>query len=166
MHSLVAYLLFLYVIRQKIFAMVLHLKVTDKIIPTNIALIFRTFNLFEIKDVGTTLGTDAYYKTIGYAGALIDQTGKKDQYICEGLLNLCGTSFDEIIERTKKDDASYYQPKIDRLSQDNEHLSSENNYLKLLLKQNNIPFHILHLLSLCFLFLSIINFVSPYTFCN
>ena len=49
-------------------------------------------------------------------------------YICEGLLNLCGTSSEEIIERTKKEDAEYYQPRID--------------YLKSLLIQHNIPFNL------------------------
>lgn len=46
--------------------------------------------------------------------------------ICEGILNLCGTSSEEIIERTRKEEAEYYLPKI--------------NYLQSLLKQNNIPF--------------------------
>ncbi len=46
--------------------------------------------------------------------------------ICEGLLNLCGTSSKEIIERTKEEEADYYLPQID--------------YLKSLLEQNNIPF--------------------------
>ncbi len=48
--------------------------------------------------------------------------------ICEGILNLCGTSSEEIIERTRKEDAEYYLPKID--------------YLKSLLTQNNIPFNL------------------------
>ncbi|MCH5259523.1 MAG: hypothetical protein J1F18_07215 [Lachnospiraceae bacterium] len=55
-------------------------KLTEQTIPKNIALIFKTFNLFEIKGVGSTAGIDSYYKTIGYAGLLIDQTGAKDQY--------------------------------------------------------------------------------------
>ena len=55
-------------------------KLTDQVFSKNIALIFRTFNLFEIKGVGSTIGIDSYYKTIGYAGLLIDQTGKKNQY--------------------------------------------------------------------------------------
>ena len=223
-------------------------KLTDQVISKNIALIFKTFNLFEIKGVGSTVGIDTYYKTIGYAGLLIDQTGEKDQYscldvslsflscyyprklmkhlreerklsvekispgvyhinketfvaqiivtkelppednlylhfltdrmwngtlaerladdykehqeqdiyrrylhqitnadrktkgessmfICEGLLNLCGTSSEEIIERTKKEDAEYYQPKIDSLS-------TQNDYLKSLLIQHNIPFNV------------------------
>ena len=70
-------------------------------------------------------------------------------YICEGLLNLCGTSSEEIIERTKKEADEYYQPQIDKLSQDNKQWSSDNkqlsseiDYLKLLLKQNNIPFNL------------------------
>ncbi len=53
--------------------------------------------------------------------------------VCEGLLNLCGTSSAEIIERTKKEDAEYYLPKI-------EQLTSQNAYLKTLLVKHNIPF--------------------------
>lgn len=220
-------------------------KLTNKIIPKNIACIFKTFNLLEIKGIGSSVSIDSYYKTIGYAGLLINQMGMPNQYssldtsltllsyhyprklmkhlkderkltiakaspgvyyinketftiqiivtkelspednlylrcltnklqstglanqlandyskhqeqdiyirymhqittanikmkgessmICEGILNLCGTSSAEIIERTKKEDAEYYLPKI-------EQLSSQNNYLKALLKQHNIPF--------------------------
>ena len=57
-------------------------KLTNQRIPKNIARIFKSFNLFEIKGIGSTLGTDAYYKTVGYAGLLIDQTGEKDLYSC------------------------------------------------------------------------------------
>lgn len=57
-------------------------KLTDQVIPKNIALIFKSFNLFEIKGIGSTVGIDSYYKTIGYAGLLIDQSGKKGQYSC------------------------------------------------------------------------------------
>lgn len=53
--------------------------------------------------------------------------------VCEGILNLCGTSSAEIIERTKKEADEYYLPKINQLS-------SQNNYLKSLLAENNIPF--------------------------
>ena len=224
-------------------------KLTEKLIPKNIALIFKTFNLFEIKGIGSSVSTDAYYKTIGYAGLLISQTGDLNQYsrydisltflschyprslmkhlhqlekehkltvektapgvyyinketfhtqiivtselsaednlylrcltdklrdtdlanrlandyklhqeqdiyvkymhhittanlkmkgdsfmVCEGLLNLCGTSSEEIIERTKKEDAEYYLPQIN-------HLSSQIAYLESLLVQNNIPFN-------------------------
>ena len=228
-------------------------KLTGEMISKNIARIFRTLNLLEIKGVGSSVSIDSYYKTIGYAGLLIAQVGKpgqtshKTQYssldvsltllschyprklmkhlkqernlsvakisdgvyhinketfliqiivtkelspednlylhcltdnlqdpdlvnrltddyrlhqeqeiyikylhqvstanfkktkgeqtmlICEGLLNLCGTSSAEIIERTKKEDAEYYLPKIDDLS-------SQVAYLKSLLKKNNIPF--------------------------
>ena len=48
--------------------------------------------------------------------------------VCEGILNLCVTSSEEIIERTRKEDAAYYLPQID--------------YLKSLLEQHNIPFHL------------------------
>ena len=215
-------------------------KLTEEIIPATIANLFKTFNLFEIKGIGSSASIDSYYKTIGYAGLLIDQTGDRNQYsgldvslthlschyprrlmshllkerkirvekfspgvyhinketfhaqiivtkelppeeylylhcltrrlqesslinrladdyrlhqeqdiyirymnqlttanrtkkgdapmVCEGILNLCGTSSEEIIERTRKEEAAYYLPQID--------------YLKSLLEQHNIPFHL------------------------
>ena len=60
--------------------------------------------------------------------------------VCEGLLNLCGTSSAEIIERTKKEDAEYYLPKIEQLTSQNDKLSSQNDDLKTLLVKHNIPF--------------------------
>ncbi len=223
-------------------------KLSEQIIPKSIAHIFRTFNLFEIKGLGSSVSVDSYYKTIGYAGLLIAQSGSKNQYsrrdisltflschyprklmkhlhnlqkemkltveksspgvyhinkeifsaqiivtsklppedylylrcltnnlqdiglvnqltddyklhqeqdiyirymhqittankktkgespmVCEGILNLCGTSSEEIIERTRKEDAEFYLPKINNLS-------SQIDYLQSLLKQNNIPF--------------------------
>lgn len=225
-------------------------KLTTQIIPKNIACIFKTFNLFEIKGLGSSVCIDSYYKTIGYAGLLIAQSGIKNQYsrhdisltflschyprklmkhlqslqkekkltiekfspgvyhinkeifntqiivtiklsseeylylhcltnklqdtglvnrladdyklhqeqdiyirymhqlttanikkkgdspmICEGILNLCGTSSAEIVERTRKEDDEYYLPQINNLS-------SQIDYLKSLLKQNNIPFNL------------------------
>lgn len=213
-------------------------KLADQTISKNIAIIFKTINLFEMKGIGSCINVASYYKTIGYAGLLISQSDYKNKYssldisltflsrhyprkliqhlhkerkitvekispgvyhinketftaqiivtrqlapednlylhcltnnlsstnliqkltddyklhqeqdiyvrymhqlttanikteggspmICEGLLNLCGTSSKEIIERTKKEDAEYYLPQID--------------YLKSLLEQNNIPF--------------------------
>ena len=230
-------------------------KLTNQVISKNIALIFKTFNLFEIKGVGSTVGIDSYYKTIGYAGLLIDQTGEKDQYSCldvslsflschyprklmkhlqeerqlsvekispgvyhinketfntqiivtkelppkdnlylrcltdklhdaglaakltddytqhrkqtiysrymhqitaantkakegvhmvidEWLYEMCGTSSDEVIARAKKESEEYFQPRIDSLSSDNRLLSAQNDYLKSLLIQNNIPFNL------------------------
>lgn len=55
-------------------------KLTDQVISKSIALIFKTFNLFEIKGVGSSVGVDTYYKTIGYVGLLINQTGEKNRY--------------------------------------------------------------------------------------
>ena len=74
--------------------------------------------------------------------------------VCEGILNLYGTSSAEIIERTKKEDAEYYLPKIeqltsqnnnlfsqvDDLSSQNSDLSSQIAYLQSLLAKHNIPF--------------------------
>lgn len=68
--------------------------------------------------------------------------------VCEGLLNMFGTSSEEIIERTKKEADEYYLPKINQLSSENtqlsskiDDLSSQNTYLKFLLTQNGIPFN-------------------------
>ena len=235
-------------------------KLTSEVISKNIARIFKTFNLLEIKGIGSYISIDSYYKTIGYAGLLIAQMGKSKsnsperQYssldvsltllschyprklikhlrrernltiaklsdgvyyinketfdiqiivtrelspednlylrcltdnlqdtdlanslaedyklhqeqeiyikylhqvttanakktkgdetmVCEGLLNLCGTSSAEIIERTKKEEAEYYLPKINQLTSQNEDLSSQIAHLKSLLVQNNIPFN-------------------------
>ncbi|MCM1252574.1 MAG: hypothetical protein NC321_07115 [Clostridium sp.] len=55
-------------------------KLSRQIIPKNIAHIFKTYNIFEIKGIGSSINTDAYYKTIGYAGILINQSGKRNQY--------------------------------------------------------------------------------------
>ena len=55
-------------------------KLTVINIPKNIAQIFRTFNLLEIKGIGSSVSIDSYYKTIGYAGLFIDQTGRRNQY--------------------------------------------------------------------------------------
>ena len=49
--------------------------------------------------------------------------------VCEGLLNLCGTSSAEIIERTKKENAEYYLPIINQLTSQYEDLSSQNENL-------------------------------------
>ncbi len=222
-------------------------KLTRQMIPATIACLFKTFNLFEVKGIGSSAGIDSYYKTIGYAGLLVDQIGNKNQYsgldvslthlschyprklirhlqqerkikvekfspgvyhinketfhtqiivtsqlppeeylylhcltnrlldhglinrltddyslhqeqdiyirymnqlttanrnkkgdtpmVCEGILNLCGTSSEEIIERTRKEEAEYYLPKIDSLS-------TQIAYLKSLLEQHNIPFQL------------------------
>ncbi len=70
--------------------------------------------------------------------------------ICEGVLNLFGTSSEEI----RRQDAEYYLPQIDELEADIEKLASSNeqltssnnlltkqvNQLKQLLIQNNIAF--------------------------
>ena len=42
--------------------------------------IFKTYNLFEIKGIGSSISTDSYYKAIGYAGLFINQSGKPNQY--------------------------------------------------------------------------------------
>lgn len=51
-------------------------KLTDKIITKNIGRICKSLNLLEIKGIGSSVSINSYYKTIGYAGLLIDQMGK------------------------------------------------------------------------------------------
>lgn len=53
--------------------------------------------------------------------------------VCEGLFNLFGTTSEEVIARAKKEADDYYLPQLNELS-------SQNNYLKTLLTQNNIAF--------------------------
>ena len=55
-------------------------KLNTEVIPKNIAYIFKTYNLFEIKGIGSCISTDSYYKAIGYAGLFINQSGKPNQY--------------------------------------------------------------------------------------
>jgi len=51
-------------------------KVSGQAISKNIARIFKTYNLFECKGIHSSVTVSAYYKTIGYAGLLIDQLNK------------------------------------------------------------------------------------------
>ena len=41
--------------------------------------IFKTYNLFEIKGIGSSISTDSYYNAIGYVGLFINQSGKPNQ---------------------------------------------------------------------------------------
>ena len=69
-------------------------KLLDVPIPKNIAKIFKTYNIFEIKGVGSSVTTDAYYKTNGYAGLLIDSRGKRNQYTRQNIsLSFLSTNY-------------------------------------------------------------------------
>ena len=82
--------------------------------------------------------------------------------VCEGLLNLFGTSSEELIAKGKREADEYYLPKLNELSTSNEQLISSNeqlissneqlisfndslssriNYLQELLNKNNISFN-------------------------
>lgn len=76
---------------------------------------------------------DIYIKYLHQLTAANIKAKGESLMVCEGLLNLFGTSSEEIIERTKKESDDYYMPKINELS-------SQIDYLKNLLKQNNISF--------------------------
>lgn len=53
-------------------------KLSDIPIPKQIASIFRSYNIFEIKGIGSSLDTFSYYKTNGYAGLFIDSIKQKN----------------------------------------------------------------------------------------
>lgn len=55
-------------------------KLSNQSIPKNLAHIFETYNLFEIKGVHSSVTINSYYKTIGYAGLFIDQISDTTQY--------------------------------------------------------------------------------------
>jgi len=55
-------------------------KLTEQSIQKSIAAIFRSFNLFEIKGLHSTLTPDAYYKLNGHAAYYIASTGTLNQY--------------------------------------------------------------------------------------
>ncbi len=55
-------------------------KLSKRPIPKNIARIFSIYNLFEIKGLHSSLTVSSYYKTIGYAGLLVDQISDTIQY--------------------------------------------------------------------------------------
>lgn len=64
---------------HRIDLLIIHKPTADPI-PSPLARQFRERNLFEIKGIHSRLTTDAYYKTNGYAGLLIDETGADNQY--------------------------------------------------------------------------------------
>lgn len=53
-------------------------KLSTQAISKNIARIFSTCNLFEFKGIQSSVSISAYYKTIGYAGLLINQMSNSE----------------------------------------------------------------------------------------
>lgn len=54
-------------------------KLTNTMIPKKIASVFESFNLFEIKGIGSSATINSYYKTIGYGGLFISQLNQSDR---------------------------------------------------------------------------------------
>ena len=52
-------------------------KLSQQAIPKNIARIFTSYNLFEIKGIHSSITIGSYYKTIGYAGLFIDRPAEQ-----------------------------------------------------------------------------------------
>ena len=61
--------------------------------------------------------------------------------VCEGLFELYVTTSQEFYDRGKEEAEKLYLPKIDELASSIQQLSSQNDYLKELLRQNNISFN-------------------------
>ena len=80
---------------------------------------------------------DIYTRYLHQLATANTKTKGERPMVCEGLFNLFGTSSEEIIARAKRESKmesdQYYLPKINELT-------SQNDYLKNLLRQNNIPF--------------------------
>ena len=103
-------------------------------------------------DYGRHAGQEIYINYLQQlTNANANKEGESQMLVCEGLLNLFGTSSEELIAKGKREAAKeadeYYLPKIDELSASNEQLASSNeylssqiNYLKSLLIRNNISF--------------------------
>ncbi len=101
-------------------------------------------------DYGQHLQDEDYVKYLNQLANANNNSDKEENtMVCEGLLNLFGTSSEEIIANTKQQEADYYLPQINELKADNKKLASSNdfltnqvNQLKQLLIQNNIAFEI------------------------
>ena len=60
-------------------------KISDRNITKNFAQFFKTYNLIECKGIHSSLTASAYYKTIGYAGLLINQLNSTSSSQCSPL---------------------------------------------------------------------------------
>ena len=81
---------------------------------------------------------DIYIKYLNQLATASLITKRESSMVCEGLFNLFGTTSEEVIARARKESEDYYLPQIDELSSSNKLLTSQIDYLKNLLNQNNI----------------------------
>lgn len=81
-------------------------------------------------------GPDIYTKYLNQLTTANNTVKGELTMVCEGILNMCGTSSAEIIANTRKES----EAQINELREANKQLSSQNNRLKELLRQNNISF--------------------------
>ena len=100
-----------------------------------------------VDDYAKYQNQDVYRKYLNQLTTANIKTEGEPPMVCEGLFNLFGTSSEEIIANAKKESDDYYLPKINELTASNEQListvrllSSQNNHLQDLLRQNNISF--------------------------
>lgn len=81
-------------------------------------------------------GPDIYTKYLNQLTTANNTVKGELTMVCEGILNMCGTSSAEIIANTRKES----EAQINELREANKQLSSQINRLKELLRQNNISF--------------------------
>ena len=112
-------------------------KLQKEIIPKNIAYIFKTYNLFEIKGIGSSINTDSYYKTIGYAGLLINQTGKRNQYTALDI-SLSFLSF-HYPKRLMKHLQEERKITVEKFSNEFYHIINETFYIQIIVIKELLP---------------------------
>lgn len=85
---------------------------------------------------------DIYTKYLNQPTITNLKTKGDSSMVYEGLFNLFGTTSEEVIARAKKESEDYYLSQLNELSSNNKALSSQIDYLKNLLIQNNIAFNL------------------------
>lgn len=86
---------------------------------------------------------DIYTKYMNQLAAANMEAEGGSPMICEGILNLCGTSSAEIIARTRKESEAQIHElseSVEQLISSNKSLASQVDYLKNLLDKNNISY--------------------------
>lgn len=98
---------------------------------------------FDVDDYAQHQGQDIYTKYLNQLATAITTTKGESAMVCEGFLNLFGTSSAEIIANAKKESEAQINELTEanrQLSESNGQLSSQIDRLKELLRPNNISF--------------------------
>ena len=96
-----------------------------------------------IDDYAQHQNQDIYIKYMNQLTIANMKAEGESPMVCEGILNLCGTSSAEIIAKTRKESEAQIRElseSVAQLNASNESLASQVDYLKDLLKKNNISY--------------------------